>query len=265
MLYGLNGYHTSPILGELRQKGFNMLRIGAEPAIIDHVISNGFSPLVIARDADEVNAAGTHLAGVDVEFANEPDGSVDKHFEPAEYAALIPSFVEACHAAGATPWIGAISNLHHKSLAWFADMIQTSNESYVLPGDVGITVHRYPAGRSWDVPHPGFANRDAEIDAIRGIVGVRRIGCSEVGYHTAPQIVSKYLPRWYTWHWTDEQTAEQMWHEWRFWEAQDAAFCVQYQIIDGQTNTREDRFGISTVHEDGSFKAWKPIADSLQA
>lgn len=264
MRFGLNGYHNPEVLAEIAAKGFNLLRIGLHmgdtPAsVVEAVRASGFQALVIVRDAGQVRELGSLLAGADVELWNEPDGAVDGKIAPSDYAARVPDFVAAATEVGATPWIAAVSNLHRAGLAWLKQMFAS-----LPPGiDCGVTIHRYPAGRSWDTPHEGFGSRDEEIAALREIIGGRRWACSEFGYHTASQIRTRLLPRNFPgneWRWTDEEAATHVRQEWRFWAEHGAEFAVLYQIIDGQTDTREDRFGIRRL--DGSYK---PVADTLSA
>ena len=265
MRYGLNGYDAPEVLAEVKARGFKLLRFGLigaadDPAMIPYVHSQGYQTLIIVRDGAQVREFGASLYLTDVELWNEPDGTVDGQIAPADYASLVPDFVRACEEIGARPWIGAISNLHARGLRWLSAMIRACGP---LPVEVGVTVHRYPAGRSWTDPHAGFGSREEEVVALRAIIGsTRRFACSEFGYHTAPQIRSKYLPKsWPSnqWRWTDAEVAVQVAEEWRFWRRMGASFAVLYQLVDGPTDTREVRFGIRTIEG-----TWKPVADSIR-
>lgn len=268
MIAAINGYHDPEVLATIRSKGFGMCRFGTLEGALDlaplaAVRAADLVPLIIVRDGDQVQewaaAAGNDFAGAHVELWNEPDGAVDGYIAPADYAARIPDFVAACQEARVTPWIGAISNLHTAALGWMSEMTLAAGE---IPAGVGVTFHRYPAGRTWDIPHRGFDSREQEMAVLRSIVGSTcPLACSEFGYHTATQMRSRYLPRnWPSnqWRWTDEETAVQIAREWEWFASQNLAFAVLYQITDGPSDHREDRFGIRRL--DGS---WKPSADVI--
>ena len=267
--YGLNAEADPGLLAPLRDDlRFGRIRIGvhrliapgADTAGIRAILAAGLRPLVIVRDADQVLALAGVLQGCDVELWNEPDGTVDGRIEPGNYARLVPAFAAACRGVEATPWIGAISNLHTSALAWLHEMLSAA--SFLAPdATFGITAHWYPVGRSRWNAHPGFSSRTDEVDELKAIIGARPWGISEFGFHTASQLRIRWLPRWgwNAWAWTDQQVAENIAHEWDFWRAQGAAFACLYQLNDGNQNIAEHRFGIRRYNEQNPFD-WKPSA-----
>ena len=252
----LNGTLDPELAVQVHGLGFRGVRCGPEGVAAARAA--GLRPLVVVMSIDEID---TWAEGLDLEFMNEPDGTVDVQMTPQLYAAHAYRFIHKCRQFHARPWVGVVSNTHAAGLEWLRQML------LVLRPDpsVGVTIHRYhpPGARGWWTPHVGASSRANEVTQFREIVGDRPWGISEFGYHTAPQIKVKWLPKWWpgnTWRWTDEQVAENVRQEWTFWAAQGAEFAVLYQINDGPTNTREDRYGIRYL--DG---AWKPVAGVLRA
>ena len=270
MEYGLNtAWADLRTYEAIAGLGFTIVRIGmhtgtGNPDAIDHAKAAGLTPLVIVKNAEQVASLRERLAGCSLELWNEPDGPVDGRIAPRDYAALVNDFVAACFEAHALPWVGAITNTNESGLAWLSQMFNALPQP--LAQNVGVTVHRYPVGHGWSNPHPGFATREAEIDQLRRIIGTRRWGLSEFGYHTAAQLKYKWLPRWFpgnTWAWTDAQVADSVAREWQFWQEQGAAFAVLYQINDGpDARKAEHRFGIRRYD---TFDDWKPVARSVRA
>jgi hypothetical protein len=260
MLCGLNGDLDATLYEAVRGFGFGLSRCetwgSAETAR-----ASGLAPLLLIRDLAMLDARAANL---DVEWQNEPDGSAS-WIDPVDYAAQVPPFLDACARVGARPWIGAISNLHRDALKWLRKMWAA------LPGplspEVGVTSHRYHAPYPCDVwtPHEGFASRDDEVAALLGIIGDRPWAISEFGYHTAPQLKKTWLPKWWpgnSWRWTDVQVAGNVAQEWVYWRERGAVFAVLYQINDGPTDTREDRYGIRYYNEVDPFD-WKAVAYTL--
>ena len=260
MEFGLNGVHHPDIMQTLRGIGYTRLRVGIHTGgsidQVRYVINNGYQPVVIIKDAAQVLEHKDVLWGCDVELWNEPDGTVDGEIAPSEYATMVPPFVDVCHNIGATPWIGSISNLHQKGLTWLDDMLWKVDARI----QCGVSVHRYPVGRSWKNPHEGFGSRESEVRRLKSIIGDMKWAVTEFGFHTAPQLVHKWIPiQCWSWRWTDARVAEQLREEWKFWKQQGAEFACLYQITDGPTDTREDRFGVVRMD-----KTLKPSALSIQ-
>lgn len=261
MMYGLHlgaNHRIDPATVEAAAaRGFTLGRIEvaqvadlSERVAIVASVRTALAPLVIVRGAGQV--PGLPL-GIDVELDNEPDGRVPA----ATYAAHARVFIEVCHACRVRPWIGVISNLDDDSLDWLADVVRA-----VRSLSVGVSVHRYPAGRSWRTPHDGFVSRQAEVDALQGIIGRRPWGVSEVGYHTARQPYPEWWRRWafprLSWRWTDEEVGAQMEAEWAFWAQQpDCQFVVAYCLNDDARIPDEPNGRYGYRRADGT---WKPVA-----
>ncbi len=273
MRYGLNvsgDVETLRLVGRQRftiiRPGLHTVTHGAAVAYLENIYDAGLTALPIVRDGGQVWSLGSLLNGTDVELWNEPDGHVDRYISPQEYAAMVPSFVEACRGVGARPWIGAISNLHRNGLTWLDRMWAALPPHTDLTG-VGVSAHWYPYGRLRTNPHPGFNSRESAVTKFRSIIGLDRPwGISEFGFHTAPQLKIKQLPRWFpgnTWRWNDEQVRSMVAAEWAFWNAEGAEFAVLYQLNDGRDrNAAEHCFGIRRFD---TFDGWKPVAHTVPA
>jgi len=261
MQYALNGWHEPYILHDVAERGWHRLRFGlpSNRDEADRWLTTTKDligpPLVIIRELSEMWDRPL-LAGCDCEWQNEPNGTIDRQFTPESYAASVSNFVLTCHDAGAFPWIGSIGNTDKKSQEWLHDMLDHVPSG--LP-DYGITTHWYPHRSERLNPHPGFANRREEQASLMRIVGPRRWAVSEFGFHTARQRTLPWLPWWgcNTYRWSDRDVAEMVREEFDLLEAWGAEFAVLYQITDGPTDTKEDRFGI--MRDDGTFK---PVADA---
>ena len=118
----------------------------------------------------------------------------------------------------------------------------------------GVTIgfHRYPeAGCGALAPHDRFRSRDDEWAAFQQLVGTRPTACTEFGYHTAaahPQTL------------TDQNVAESVLWDLRFYDARQVGLACVYQLNDGPTGTWMDRYGVRA--QDGT---WKPVAHAIQA
>jgi hypothetical protein len=188
---------------------------------------------------------------VNVELRNEPDLNGPA---PDIYSKMVVTFAEVCERRGLYLWAGAVSNLNQRGLGYLA----TARPDR-WPANVNISVHRYPHGDTPWTPHPGYSSRVHEVDTLRMIIGARRWGVSEFGYHTANRAT-----RWERWfgikrQWTDVQVAEYVRWEWDFWQDEGAAGAALYQLNDGPTAAAIDRYGIRDIHG-----AWKPSAATFK-
>ena len=133
-------------------------------------------------------AAAAGLTDVSIEVGNEPDiGHVDYSTRPADFADAIRQTHLAVRAAGFLGPVvtGGVSNLSPERLNYLEQVVTAG-----IPLDVVIGFHRYPHGLGPEVPHPGFANRDAEWARLLSIAAGRKVACTEFGHHTAKR---KYL------------------------------------------------------------------------
>jgi hypothetical protein len=275
MLKGLHTTFNQPIgierMRGIADKGFAMARIDLQGQLnaaigqecIDEATGAGMVPLVIVRDGHQAMDLPfcSH-----VELRNEPDIHVGGNLTPAQYAAYVPDFVDACELREHDGYIGVISNLDRDSLEWLRRLWALLPD---LPAHIGVAVHLYTNdGTRWDNPHDGFRSLGHQVQALRAIIGQRRLICSEFGYHTAKRKPKEWYrrlfwPRVYD-KWTDEQAAANIRNMYAFLEAQGFEIGVLYQCTDGLTEDRLDRYGIHTVNADHSFKAWKPQADAAR-
>jgi hypothetical protein len=264
MHYCLNGWGVPETLAQLRGIGWQKLRFGLPPdwdeaeMWLHTAKAMPQPPLVIIRNRADIRDHGEALAGCDLEWQNEPNGTIDRPYTPAGYAFSVELFLESAVRIGAFPWIGAISNTDIRGQQWLAEML--SWLPHGLP-PYGITTHWYPHGRSQATPHPGFSNRFDELQSLWRIVKTRRWAVSEFGFHTALQRKRAWLPWWFpknTYRWSDSDVARMAKREFDFLKMHGAEFACLYQITDGPTDTKEDRFGIMRL--DGTFKpsAWTP-------
>ena len=128
-------------------------------------------------------AATAGLTDVFIEVGNEPDiGHVDYKTRPADFAEAIRQTHLAVRGAGFLGAVvtGGVSNLSPERLNYLQQVVTAG-----VPLDVVIGFHRYPHGLGPQVPHPGFANRDAEWARLQSIAGGRMVACTEFGHHTA--------------------------------------------------------------------------------
>ena len=233
-------------LNALKSLRFSMARIDAQAsddattlAMADEAVAAGLRPLVIVRDGAQLDQLPD---GIDAELRNEPDVNGPG---PAVYAQLVRETAEIARLRQQRLWVGAISNLNGRGLEYLRNLGE-------LPADVGVSVHRYGDG-TFEHAHDGFADRDAEVAALRAIIGDRPFGVSEFGY---PKNRYGWGP--FRRQITPERAALLLRQEIAFWARHGAAWSVIYQLNDGPTDSREDRYGIRAF--DGT---WRPAARVL--
>ncbi len=249
---------------EIASLGFDGIRIDAQhatDAVLVEMVSQarvaGLSCLVIIRDGAQLQAAlealGTDPA-VEWELRNEPDIEGPN---PAAYCALMQDAADVANAKGVWLYVGVVSNPHDRGRKYM-DALRSTLAT--LPPCVGVTWHRYPAGgysESFARPHDGYGAREDEVAKMGALAGHRPFGISEAGYHTALRTTG-----WWLWRrsrrWTDDGVASLFAQEVQFWDAAGADFLVWYQLNDGPTDARLDRYGLRRI--DGS---WKPAASVL--
>jgi len=234
----------------VRSLGFDGVRVGAPRnatfsmrAILQEVAQAGLEPLVVVSTLDEALSVP---AGIDVEYLNEPDLTATPPDVYARAALAIQQHRGRC-------WAGAISNLNGRGLAYLDRVLAAA------PALERVSVHRYPRpGGNVHRAHEGFGSRESEVAALRRLIGDRLFGVSEFGYHTGKDA-------WWRRRLTDYQVAERVEWEWRFWRRMGAAFATLYQINDGPTNTRLDRYGIrKRTADNGNFNGpLKNVANSV--
>jgi len=217
------------------------------PLILDAVAEarrpGGITPLVIVAYHDQIALLPDGL-DLDLEWTNEPDGDVSPTY-------FQPGFARAARLAkerGCRLWGPAISNLDFDSLRWLK-RLRDAGKGWP-PELYGISVHRYGDG-TFETPHHGFTSRHGEVAALRQIIGALPFGVSEFGY---PSITGSEI--------TEIDQADLAVEEFEFWRQEGAAFADYYQINDGPTNERLDRYGIRHCQPDGTLTDWKPAAQA---
>jgi hypothetical protein len=132
---------------------------------------------------------------------------------------------------------GGVSNLNQRGLAYLQSMLTTP----AVPGDVVIRFHRYPeAGRGAEVPHRGFESRDEEFEALAGLVGGRRVACTEFGYHTAEDRMGAFSRR----RRSESEVADSVRWDLNFFAQRHVLLSAIYQLNDGTRDVAEERYGV---------------------
>jgi len=253
---GLNGLGMSADdLLAVRERGWKLVRfttwsLGDDAARIGSAIAEarlaGLWPVVVVRDAGQLRDLGTALAGCDVELANEPDGNVDVHIPPTDYAEMARNAAVIAYENGCQLWIGAISNVSGSALAWLEKMLEALGPVPVI----GISAHVYEAP-DW----PRFLS----------LVGDRRWICTEFGYHTGKQPPRwRWLPKWWPGNcatYTDADVFRLATQRMLDIQAHGALSACYYQYRDGLTTGDQDRFGIRRCDPTGSLTTGKPVAE----
>ncbi len=187
-------------------------------------------------------ASAAGLTDVLIEVGNEPDiGHVDYKSRPADFADAIRQTHLAVRGAGFVgPLItGAVSNLSPERLGYLNQVVAAG-----IPLDVVVGFHRYPHGLGPEVPHPGFASRDAEWAQLLAIAAGRSVACTEFGHHTARR---KYLFLGFIplkKRLSDDTVAGHVTFDLTYFRDRGCLLAAVYQLNDGPTDTPVDRYGI---------------------
>ena len=201
-----------------------------------------------ARVATAAVAAG--LADVLIEVGNEPDiGHVDYKTRPGDFAVAVTQTHAAVRAMGfAGPVVsGGVSNLSPERLDYLQQVVTAG-----VPPDVVLGFHRYPHGLAPEIPHPGFANRDAEWTRLLTIAAGRPVACTEFGHHTARRryLLWGFIPLHKRL--SDQAIADHITYDLTYFRDRGCLLAAVYQLNDGPTDTAIDRYGIRRV--DGTAK-----------
>ena len=240
------------LLREIKAQGFSMVRLevgesGNDPGEYARGAEfEGLRPLLLTTETRHVLATPPR---VDLEWWNEPDllGDADRSW----YAASLPVVTELAVRRGVALWIGAVSNLNQRGLAFLRTLPWQK-----IPPEVGVSIHRYPHGSSWKTPHKGFRSREAEVDTLRTIIGrSRKFGVSEVGYSTGKRGGPWFWPKK---RWTLGDVAWNMQQERLFWASQESSFVIGYQINMGSTDHILDGYGFRDLEG-----RWLPVSRSF--
>jgi hypothetical protein len=251
--YGLVDGYAPSLYPELPAFGWEMIRVPATTESPDFtrraakdVLDAGFRAFTVCYALSDLEAAPEYT---DVDWGNEPNSTVDRYYTPAQYLATLPEVIAICERRHLRLWVGSINNLSREGLDYLAAIMPG------VPLDVGLSPHRYPHGfgMKFETPHPGFASRAAEVAALKTIIGSRRWGIGEVGYHQARETAG-FLCRKKSCRLGDTDVQDRMRREFAFWRDQGADFCCWYQLLDGERDIVAERYGIRR----GS--TWKPQA-----
>lgn len=205
------------------------------------------------RLVDAANACG--LTSYAVEVGNEPDIAHEGYAQhPEDFAEAVRQSHESLRAVGFDgPVIsGGVANLDDRGRNYLGRMLAAGT----VPGDVIVGFHRYPpTAKGHDAAH-GFGSREEEWRALTQVTADRGLACTEFGYHTAPEtLLGVFRHRR-----TDEEVADDVLFDIRFFEQRGVEFAAVFQLNDGPDPTFfEDHFGIRRV--DGTLK---PVATAIQ-
>jgi len=220
--------------------------------------SNRIEPHVLAARARRVVEAA-HAAGLQqysLEVGNEPDIAHDGYASrPQDFAEAIRQVHAVVRPLGFTGDLitGGISNLNERGLEYLHSTLAAPS----VPADVVVGFHRYPeAGRGPQAPHPGFESREEEFEALAGLVGGRRVACTEFGYHTAEDRMGVLGSR----RRSETEVAEAVQWDLDFYGQRGVLLAALYQLNDGTHDIAEERYGVRRL--DGTLK---PVADALVA
>lgn len=201
-------------------------------------------------------AAAAGLSRVLIEVGNEPDiGHVGYATRPADFAEAIRQTHLAVRAAGFQgPVItGGVSNLSPARLAYLEEVVRAG-----VPLDAVVGFHRYPHRRGPQVPHQGFATREAEWARLQDIAEGRAVACTEFGHHTARRrfglfgVLRKRV--------SETTVAEHITFDLEYFRERGAMLAAVYQLNDGPTGAAINRYGVRRA--DGTPK---PAAAAIAA
>ena len=219
--------------------------------------SNRIEPHVLAararRAVEAARAAG--LQQYSLEVGNEPDIAHDGYASrPQDFAEAVRQVHAVVRPLGFEGDIisGGVSNLNERGLEYLQSMLSAP----AVPADVVIGFHRYPeAGRGAEAPHRGFESRDEEFEALAGLVGGRRVACTEFGYHTAEDRIGSVGRRR-----SESEVADSVRWDLNFFTQRQVVLAAIYQLNDGTRDVAEERYGVRRL--DGTLK---PVAEMLSA
>lgn len=246
-------YIGAPLLNWVKSLGFDGVRFSIPRntdatlglSLYNEIAGAGLTPLVILEDLKPLTYL---LPNSQVELYNEPDLGTNQQYSPEDYARHLQTAAPAAFARGIDLWAPVASNLNQRGF----DFLQ---RVYDLTHDLPyyVSMHRYPTGNAFDAPHDGFASREAETAKLLSIIGNRRWMISEFGYHTAPRPRKTGRITWpiwfFPWRWSEEEKADLVKQEIRWWRQQGAWACNLYNINSGpDPDHTEDNFGIRDVN-----------------
>lgn len=181
-----------------------------------------------------------------IEFCNEPDLG-HKRFKksPAELGKLYKEAIGIVKTFS-PKWrclSPSISNLDEDSLQYLDRM--------ALPAGAEIAFHRYPPGRDFWSAHRGFKGRTGEFEALTQIARGAKLWHTEGGWAEFNRDYNL----------SEEEVAERMAEEVRFWSEQGAECFTAYQLNSApwKASDSDDVKRLNTYgarRPDGSWKPW---------
>ena len=202
-------------------------------------------PLAIVTGGDQVRALGRDYVH-QAELWNEPDGTIDRYFEPARVPRARTGLCRRVRRGLGRP---------------------VACRKTLPSASVRTTTCTPSSGKRRT---PAFSRASTRIEAFKVTIGQRPWIVTELGYRTTHQYSYPKLG-WASWlvpngtyRWTDLDTRRMFGQlDLHFWARHGCDALYWYQLLDGPAPTKEERFGILTVDADGVFTGWKPIADVL--
>jgi len=197
----------------------------------------------------DLGFAGREIA---LEIGNEPDLGHKRFKEnPEELGGLykeaigvVKSFSASWHCLSPS-----ISNLDEDSLDYLRRM--------ALPVGSEIAFHRYPPGKGFWSRHRGFADRAAEVRALKRLANGAPLWCTELGW-------AELNPRYTL---TEEEVAERIKQEVRyFWREQNVEALCLYQMNSSAWKESDsgDHRRLSTYGARRPDGTWKPWATAVK-
>jgi len=243
---GFGEVRGAQLCADVRARGWELARIEAahtsDPLItaacVEEVLVAGLRPLTICRT--ELDLWSVPM-WTDVEWQNEPDLGCwpGTRWSPTQYAVSLREVVRICDQQHLRLWVGSLSNLSVSALTWLEAVMSA------VPEHIGISVHRYPhKNLTFGAANPGFASREAEVEALQTLIDGRPFLVSEYGYHQSGyrSCFRKVPPL------TNQEIADRMAQETAFWREAGAEALVWYQVgEDGDL-----KYGLQTA--DGQWK-----------
>lgn len=211
--------------------------------MVKEATDQGLRPIVVCTSYDGLRNVPEFT---DVEWFNEPNGTVTKYFTPEAYAATLPEAIQICRERNLRLWVGSINNLSRDGLSYLSKIIPA------VPFDIGISVHRYPEKNlRFEAAHAGFESRQDEVDKLKIIIGSRPWCVTEFGYHQRgyKSCFRKVPPL------TNIEIRDRIDKELQFFSANGADCAIWYQVWEGP----EPDYGLMDINRKWKEpQSWRP-------
>ena len=221
------------VLGEFRGRPLGALLTvgvdGVDPATVVHRAAYA------AREAQRLR-----LPDFAIEVGNEPDASQSYRGLPLAWGHLVRQVAEAL--PGVHVVSGGITSTSVQGLNYLRSALAE------IPSSVTIGIHTYRSGPP-DKPLPGYLTRGEEFTVLRGMVGARRVWCTEVGWSDFEKH-GGLIPAWCGRRLSPSEVAANLRREFELCAAAGCEVGVVFQLNDGLG--RDEHFGIRWI--DGNLK-----------